>query len=62
MTGFQTLFEKSMNEKKGITVFFDGQSVPGIVTEIGPNAIEMKSQNYSTIVVLISTISGVAIS
>lgn len=60
MTGFQSLFEKSLNEKKGITVFFEGQNISGIVTTIGAQAIELKNQTHAPIVILIDRISGVA--
>ncbi len=62
MTGFNTLFEMSKNEKKGIKVYFDGQVLGGVVTEIGSNAIEMRNQEFGKMVVLLESITAVAIS
>lgn len=62
MAGFNTLFEMSRDQKKGIMVYFDGQSLGGVVTAINTNSIEMKNQEFEKIVLLLDSITAVAIS
>lgn len=58
---FQELFDQSLKEKKGLTLYLDGQSVGGAVTKVGPETVELRSQEFSKIVVLIDEIQAVAI-
>ena len=59
---FQELFQTSMDKKQGLTVFFDGQQVPGIVTDVSDQIITMRSQQYDRIVVRIDQINALALS
>jgi hypothetical protein len=58
---FQELFDQSLKEKKGLTLYLDGQSVGGAVTKVGPETVELRSQEFSKIVVLIDEIKAAAI-
>ena len=57
---FQELFEKSLAEKKGITLYVGGQAIGGAVTRIGADVVELRSQEFARIVVRIDRIDGVA--
>jgi len=59
---YQQLFEASLNEKKGINVYLKGQSIPGVVTKIAADHIEMRSREYSRIIVKLEAIDAVAMS
>jgi hypothetical protein len=58
MSPFQPLFEKSLAEKTGITVWFRGNSVGLVVTNIGDGFVVGKSRELSEIVVLVDRIDG----
>ncbi len=59
---FSELIELSLNEKRGLTVYFNGQSTVGVVKNIINNeAIELRSQMFSKIIVRLETIEAVAI-
>lgn len=62
MNPFQAIFEKSMNEKKGVNVHVNGQTIGMLVTKIGDGVVEGRSQQYSTIAVRIDRIDAAAIS
>ena len=57
---FQELFEKSLAEKKGITLYVGGPVIAGGVTRIGADVVELHSQEFARIVVRIDRIDGVA--
>ncbi|MEO6325585.1 MAG: hypothetical protein ABIT01_03970 [Thermoanaerobaculia bacterium] len=57
---FQEIFEKSLAEKKGITLYVGGQAIAGGVTRIGTDVVELRSQELARIVVRIDRIDGVA--
>lgn len=60
---FKELIELSQNEKRGLTIFINGQTIVGIVTKvIETEAIEVRSQMFSKAVVLIEKIDAMAIS
>jgi hypothetical protein len=59
---FRELIEISLNEKRGLTVYFNGQSVAGVVKNIiGGEAIELRNQTFSRIVVRLETVEAVAV-
>lgn len=59
---YRELFERSLVEKRGLTFFVNGQTVPGLVTEIlGDEAVVAYSQTYSRIIIRIDRIDAVAI-
>ena len=61
MSPFQSLFEKSLNEKKGLTLWVRGQSVPLVVTKIGDGVVEGKNRELSAIVVRVDSIDAAGI-
>ncbi len=56
------LLEASRNEKKGVMLFVKGQSIPGVVVTIAGDIVELRSREYSRIVVRIDSIDAVAMS
>ncbi len=56
------LLETSQKEKKGVMVYFKGQSIAGVVTRIEGDTIELRSREYSRIVVRVEAIDAVALS
>lgn len=58
---FQQILEASMNEKKGVTLWVKGQSLPGVVTKLNADSVEMRSREYSRIVVKLDSIDAAAI-
>ena len=61
-TMFDELFETSMKDKKGITLHVNGQSIVGIVVKVGNGAVEMRSREYSRIVVKLDSIAAASLS
>ena len=59
---YQQIFEASMNEKKGVNVYLKGQSIPGIVTKIAADHVEMRSREFSRIIIKLDAIDAVAMS
>ena len=58
---FQELFDQSLKEKKGLTLYIGGQSVGGAVTRmVGTDAVELRSQEFSRIIVRLDRIDAVA--
>ena len=57
----RSLLETSKNDKKGVTLWVNGQAIPGQVTNIDGEFVEMRSREYSRIVVKIDAIDGAAI-
>jgi len=56
------LLEASQNDKKGVMLYVKGQSIAGIVTKISSDMVEMRSREYSRIVVRIESIDAAALS
>ncbi len=59
---FQQVLEASQAEKKGVMIYVKGQSIPGIVTKLNPDSVELRSREYSRIVVKLESIDAVAMS
>lgn len=58
---FKALLEASATEKRGVTLFVNGQSLSGIVTACHDDGrVEMRSQQYSRVVVLADRIDAAA--
>jgi hypothetical protein len=58
---FQELFDYSLKEKKGLTFFVQGQTIPGVVTKmVGEDAIEVRNQTSSRIIIRVDRIDAVA--
>ena len=59
---YQELIEQSQKEKKGLTFFIKGQTVAGIVDKmIGSEAVEVRNQNYSRVIVRLDQVDALAI-
>lgn len=59
----EELLAASRDQKKGVLLFVQGQAIAGLVTKIGDDGmVEMKSQQYSRIVVRMDRIDGAALS
>ena len=49
---FQELFDYSLKEKKGLTFYVQGQTIPGVVTKmIGEDAVEVRNQTSNRIII-----------
>ena len=61
MSFFNELIEWSQTEKRGLTIFIKGQTVAGVVVKIiGGEAIEVRSQTYSRVVIRLDSIDAMA--
>ena len=59
---FQELIQQSQKEKKGLTFFVKGQTIGGVVTKvIGPEAVEVRNQTFSRIIIRLDQVDAVAI-
>jgi endonuclease YncB( thermonuclease family) len=56
------LLEISLKEKKGVMLYFKGQSIGGIVTRIDGDTVELRSREYSRVAVRIDAIDAIALS
>ena len=57
---FQELFDYSQKEKKGLTFYVQGQTIPGVVTKmVGEDAIEVRNQTSNRIIILLDRIDAV---
>ena len=56
----RSLLEASKNEKKGVTLWVKGQAIAGEVTNMEGEWVEMRSREYSRIVVKIESVDGAA--
>lgn len=59
-SSFEQMFESSRSDKKGLTLYVQGQTVAGVVTAFSDEVVEMRSQQYDRIVVRIDRIDAVA--
>lgn len=61
MSLFNELIEWSQTEKRGLTIFIKGQTVAGVVVKIiGGDAIEVRSQTYSRVVIRLDSVDAMA--
>ena len=58
----RSILEASMNEKKGVNLYVKGQAIPGIVVKIDESVVELRSREFSRIVVRIDSIDAAAMS
>lgn len=59
---FQELIEVSQKEKKGLTFFVSGQTIAGLVVRtIGNEAVEVRSQTYSRVIIRLASVDAVAV-
>jgi hypothetical protein len=59
---FQQILEASQNEKKGVMLHVKGQTIPGIVVKLSAESVELRSREYSRIVVRLESIDAVSMS
>jgi hypothetical protein len=60
---FKEIIETSLKEKRGLTIFIKGQTIAGIVTQIiGLEAIEVRNQTFSKVIIRLDAIDAMAIS
>lgn len=59
---FTSILESSLNDKKGVQVYVRGQAIAGLVTKINSDSVELRSREYSRIVVKLESIDAVALS
>jgi len=58
----QEILEASQKDKKGVNLYVKGQAVPGIVTKIDSEFVELRSREFSRIVVRLASIDAAALS
>jgi hypothetical protein len=59
---FKELIERSQNEKRGLTIYLNGQAIVGIVTQIiNEQALELRSQQYHKAVVLLESVEAMVL-
>jgi hypothetical protein len=59
---FKQILEDSQAQKKGVMLYIKGQTLAGLVTKVNGDSVEMRSQQYSRIVVKLDSIDAVAMS
>ncbi len=59
---FQQVLKASLTEKKGVVLYVKTLSIPGIVTKINADSVELRSREHSRIVVKLESIDAVAMS
>ena len=57
---FRSILEASQNEKKGVTLYVKGQAISGIVLKIDAETVEMRSREFSRIVVRLDSLDAAA--
>jgi len=57
---FRSILEASQNEKRGVTLYVKGQAIPGVVLKVDGDTVEMRSREYSRIVVRMDAIDAAA--
>jgi hypothetical protein len=59
---FRSILEASQSEKKGVMLYVKGQAIPGMVVKIDADSVELRSREYSRIVVRLDSLDAVAMS
>ena len=54
------ILEASQNEKKGVMLYIKGQSIGAVVVKMTGDMVELRSREYSRIVVRMDAIDAVA--
>jgi hypothetical protein len=58
---YRELLDRSEKEKKGLTFYVKGQTISGVVVKIGSDAVEVRNQTFSRIVIRLDSIDALAI-
>jgi hypothetical protein len=61
MNPFGELIEVSRTEKKGLTFYIGGQTVPGIVTKVNADTVEVRNQSHSRVLIRLDRVDAVAL-
>lgn len=57
---FRSILEASKTEKKGLMLWVKGQSIAGVVVNLNEDSVELRSREYSRIVIRIESLDAVA--
>jgi hypothetical protein len=57
---FEQALNTSLTEKKGVVLYVNGQAIPGRVTKVDKDSVELSSREYARIVVRRERIDAVA--
>lgn len=59
--GIEQALAAALQDKRGITLYVNGQAIAGAVTRIEPGAwVELRNQQYGRIIVRLDRIDGIA--
>jgi trehalose-6-phosphate synthase len=58
---YKELLDRSEKEKKGLTFYIKGQTISGVVVKISSDAVEVRNQTFSRIVIRLDSIDALAI-
>ena len=57
---YRELLERSEKEKKGLVFYVKGQTISGVVIKVGSDAVEIRNQTHSRIIIRLDSIDAVA--
>jgi hypothetical protein len=57
---YRELLDRSEKEKKGLVFYVKGQTISGIVVKISTDAVEIRNQTHSRIIIRLDSIDAVA--
>lgn len=57
---FEEVLQASLTERKGVVIYVNGESIPGRVTKLAPETVELSSQQFRRIVVRRDRVDAVA--
>ena len=57
---FNEVLEASLKDKKGVVLYVKGQAIPGRVTKLTAEAVELAGREFTRVVVRKDAIDGVA--
>ena len=61
LQGIEQALNAALQEKRGITLYVNGQTIAGAVTRIEPGQwVELRNQQYGRIIVRLERIDGIA--
>ena len=59
---YKELFQTSQKEKRGLTFYVNGQTIPGVVTKIvNDQVVEVHNQIHDRVVILVDRIDALAL-
>ena len=58
---YRELLERSEKEKKGLVFYVRGQTISDIVVKISTDAVEIRNQTHSRIIIRLDSIDAVAL-